>query len=165
MMNWLKDKFDLVPELKGIWLASGSPVAAELVRYSGFDWALIDMEHGLGSEIDTLNAIKALSDSSVSVIVRIPTASDKGLVKKMMDYGASGIMAPALGSESEAEAFVRSMKYPPEGMRGMTASSRASSYGFDFKNYFAEANRKSVAIVQIETLEGLESVRSIAAGG
>lgn len=161
-MNWLKDKLDGKGPVYGIWLAAGSHVAAELAGAAGFDWALLDMEHGLGSEADVLRMIQVLAATPTAAVVRVPSAgSDQ--VKRVLDFGASGIMAPMIDSAADAAAFVRALRYPPAGTRGLTGSSRASGYGHGFAKYFGEANARLTGIVQIETARALARVDEIAA--
>lgn len=148
--------------MKGLWLASGSHVAAEIASFSGYDWCLIDMEHGLGSEPDTLRQIQALGKSSCAPVVRVPCAG-RQYVSRCLDFGAEGIMLPMVNNAADAREFVRSLRYPPAGTRGMTTSSRASSYGFDFDNYFKNADSQALAIVQIETPAAVENADAIAA--
>lgn len=161
-MNWLKDKMTSAEIIRGLWLASGSPVIAELAGMAGFDWLLIDLEHGLGGEESALQMLQALSATSASAIVRVP-AHDSTLIGRVLDFGAAGVMAPMINHATEAEDFVRRLKYPPEGRRGMTGSSRASGYGYDFKTYYREANAAVTGIVQIETAAGVAQADEIAA--
>lgn len=161
-MNWLKDKIDSSDILKGIWLSTGSHVAAEIAGQAGFDWALIDLEHGLAGDMDALRLLQVLSTTPAAGVVRVPS-SDSELIGRVLDFGASAIMAPTINNAEAAECFVRALRYPPEGERGLTASSRASDYGYDFKNYFRDANSKIVGIAQIETAVAVEQADQIAA--
>lgn len=161
-MNWLKDQLAERASLNGIWLSSGSHVAAELAAAAGFDWALLDMEHGLGESADILHQIQVLSGTGCTSVVRVPSAvSDR--IPRVLDFGAAGVMAPKIESAEQATEFIRALRYPPQGIRGMTRSSRASSYGYDFQHYAAQANAKLTAIVQIETGRAVKQADAIAA--
>jgi 2-keto-3-deoxy-L-rhamnonate aldolase RhmA len=162
MMKWLKDKLEAKPLLHGIWLSTGSHAAAEIAVEAGFDWALLDLEHGLGGEQELLRALQVMSRTDTTPVVRVPS-SESDLVKKALDFGASAVMAPMINTASEAERFVRAMRYPPLGVRGLTASSRAASYGYDFKEYFRQANTRVCGIAQIETGRAVEQADAIAA--
>lgn len=161
-MNWFKDKLAGQAPLHGIWLASGAHAAAELAATAGFDWALLDLEHGLATEADALRALQVLTPSPVATVARVPTW-DSPLVPRLLDCGASGIMAPMIRTAAEAAEFVRALRYPPQGKRGLSASSRAAGYGATFRSYFAEANERVAGIVQIETVEALGCLDALAA--
>jgi 2-keto-3-deoxy-L-rhamnonate aldolase RhmA len=161
-MNWLKDKFDGNNCLNGIWMSAGSHIAAELAAGAGFDWALLDMEHGLGDFDSILRQIAVLTHTDCSAIVRVPTA-DSDAIGRVIDYGAAGVMAPMINTADEAKSFIQALRYPPEGNRGLTRSSRACRYGRDFNNYFQQANKSMTAIAQIETASGVANAEAIAA--
>lgn len=147
---------------RGLFIASGAVSPVEIASVCGFEWLILDMEHGLGDENMTLQQIRALDGSGTVPLVRIPLL-DAGMIKRFLDFGAAGIMCPMISNSEQAGALVSAMRYPPEGMRGLTGSSRASSYGAGFKDYFRDANGKLLCIAQIETAEAVENVDSIAA--
>jgi 2-keto-3-deoxy-L-rhamnonate aldolase RhmA len=161
-MNWLKDKLEKSSSVSGIWLGSGSAVAAEMAAAAGFDWALLDLEHGLFGESELLGLFHALARTGTAPVVRVPSGKSD-LIKKALDYGASGIMVPMISRAEEAAAFVAALRYPPAGIRGLTRSSRAAEYGGDFPDYFRRANERLTGIVQIETAQGVEQADAIAA--
>ena len=112
----------------GTWLSSGSPVVTELAADSGFDWLLLDLEHGCGSEAALLPQLQAMRGSGAAAIVRVG-APHADLIARVLDLGADGIMVPHISTVSEAEACVRAMHYPPRGLRGVSRSVRAHGYG------------------------------------
>ncbi|MCA1810132.1 MAG: HpcH/HpaI aldolase/citrate lyase family protein [Kiritimatiellia bacterium] len=160
-MNWIKERLAREP-LRGIWLACGSPVAAEMAGLAGFDWALLDLEHGLGTETDVLRMMQALSGTTAAPVVRVPSMRSD-LIKRVLDFGAAGVMAPMIDNAGQAREFVRALRYPPAGVRGMTGSSRASGYGRDFARYQREANEHILGVVQIETAVAVENALELAA--
>ncbi len=161
-MTWLSDRLATQPSALGVWLATGSPVAAELAALAGFDWALIDLEHGQNTEADLLRLIGVLTPTGCAAIVRLG-AADSELAKKALDAGAAGLMAPMISDPAAAAAFARSLRYPPQGTRGLASSCRAAGYGATFAEYFAAANAKVTGLVQIETAAALVQVDAIAA--
>jgi len=161
-MRWLKDILAEKKEAYGIWLASGSPVAAEIAGIAGFDWALIDMEHGIGDVGAMFAMLQAIDGSSTAPVVRVPPGA-AGLVQKALDYGACGVMAPMIDTADAARTLARAVRYPPAGTRGLTSSSRATGYGRDAREYFAGADQKVAAIVQVETAAAVDNADSIAA--
>lgn len=161
-MNWLDNQFAGRASLNGIWVSSGSHVVAELAAAAGFDWVLLDMEHGLGDAADVLRQIQALSGTGCVPLVRVPSAASDQIAR-VLDFGAAGVMAPRIESAAQAGEFAAALRYPPVGIRGMTRSSRASHYGYDFQQYAAQANAGVTAIAQIETRRGVAQADAIAA--
>ena len=161
-MQWI-DKEKLRKELlAGTFLNLGSSNTVEIAANVGFDWLLIDLEHGSGSYADLQRMLMACRGSSAAPIVRIRSV-DADSVKFVMDSGAAGIMFPYVSTPEDAKRAVQFMKYPPVGTRGVAGIIRATDYGRDWKNYFTTSNQKSLVVVQIETSEGVEAADNIAA--
>lgn len=161
-MQWIDRNKLHTDLLAGTFLNLGSATAVEIASEVGFDWLLIDLEHGNGTLADLRAMLLACSQSSASPIVRIPSI-EANTVKFVMDSGAAGIMFPFVSSVADAERAVRFMKYPPVGSRGVAGIIRATNYGRDWKRYFNEANDNGLVIVQIETAEAVEAAEQIAA--
>ena len=160
-MNWLKDKLETQVALHGIWVLTGSHAAAEIAVATGFDWVLLDFEHGAGDEQDLLRLLQVTSHTGTAPVVRVP-ARDSDLIKKALDSGAGAIMAPMINSAAEAREFVSLLRYPPLGVRGLSSSIRATAYGCGFKDYFQKANSRVCGIAQIETARAVEQADGIA---
>ena len=161
-MESFKDALRSGRRLNGIWLASGSHVAAEIASLSGFDWCLIDLEHGSGSESDALRMIQAMGRSKTHPVVRVPCLR-ADIIARCLDFGAEGIMLPMVSTKIEAEDFAKALRYPPKGNRGMSSSCRASGYGFNFNEYLNGDAAGVAGIVQIETAEAVANAEPIAA--
>lgn len=162
MMQWI-DKQRLRQErLVGTFLNLGAATTVEIAAHIGFDWLLIDLEHGAGSLADLRGMLHACGGSKTAPIVRIRSV-DGDTVKFVMDSGAAGIMFPFVSSVEEAEKAVRCTKYPPLGRRGAAGIIRATQYGQNWSRYFDEANDKGLVVVQIETLEAVAAAEEIAA--
>jgi 4-hydroxy-2-oxoheptanedioate aldolase len=161
-MQWIDREKLKSGLLAGTFLNLGSATAVEIAASLGFDWLLIDLEHGNGSLADLRPLLLACRGSTAAPIVRLRSV-DPDSVKFVMDSGAAGIMFPFVNSVAEAERAVQCMKYPPVGKRGVAAIIRATNYGTDWQSYFAEANAESLVVVQIETPEGVEAAEEIAA--
>lgn len=138
----------------GTWLQTGSSVVAELADLSGFDWLLIDLEHGCGTEANVLPQIQAIRRAAAIVRVGAPHPE---LIARALDWGAAGIMVPMVSTAEKAAACVRAMRYPPHGDRGLAGMVRAFDYGLH------RERTKPVFYAQIETIEGVENARAIAA--
>lgn len=161
-MQWI-DKTRLRTELlAGTFLNLGSSAAVEIAAETGFDWVLIDLEHGSGSFTELRSQLLATRGSSAAPIVRIPSI-DQDLVKFSMDSGAAGIMFPYVANATEAERAVSFMTYPPHGVRGVAQVIRASEYGRNWKGYLAEASSRALTVIQIETPEAAAQADEIAA--
>jgi len=144
----------------GTWLSVGSPVVAEVAALSGFDWLLIDLEHGSYSEAAVLPQLQALNGSPSAGIVRVG-APHPDLIARVLDWGAEGLMVPHVSSAAEAEACVRAMRYAPRGDRGLSRTVRA--YGYGLQPPDPAAPNDPVFFAQIETLAAVESASAIAA--
>jgi 2-dehydro-3-deoxyglucarate aldolase/4-hydroxy-2-oxoheptanedioate aldolase len=138
----------------GSWLQTGSSVIAELADASGFDWLLIDLEHGCGTDAMVIPQLQAIRRAAPIVRVGAPHPE---LISRALDWGAAGIMVPMVSTAEKAEACVRAMHFPPRGDRGLAGMVRAFNYGLE-----TEALLPSF-FAQIETIDGVENARAIAA--
>jgi 4-hydroxy-2-oxoheptanedioate aldolase len=161
-MRWIDRKKLQTELLAGTFLNLGSANSVEIAADLGFDWLLIDLEHGNASLADLRGMLMACRGSTAAPIVRIRSV-DGDTVKFVMDSGAAGIMFPFVSSAEEARRAVQFMKYPPQGTRGVAGIIRATHYGREWNQYFSEANEKGLVIVQIETAQAVEAADSIAA--
>ena len=142
----------------GTWLSIGSPVIAELAGLCGFDWLLLDLEHGCGGEAALFQNLHALRGSRSAAIVRVG-APHPDLIQRVLDWGADGVMVPHVDSAEAARACVRAARFPPHGTRGYSRSVRACGYGLDVP----AATVQPLLLAQIESAEAVANVRSIAA--
>ncbi len=161
-MRWIDRKKLQTELLAGTFLNLGCANSVEIASEVGFDWLLIDLEHGNGSLADLRGMLMACRGSTAAPIVRIRSV-DSDTVKFVMDSGAAGIMFPFVSSPEEARRAVQFMKFPSQGTRGVAGITRATNYGRDWNRYFAEANQNSMVVVQIETEQAVEAADSIAA--
>jgi len=146
----------------GLWQALGSPITVELCAAAGFDWLLLDAEHGPHSIPTLLAQLQAMNGSASQAVVRLP-ATDATSIKQVLDVGAMTILAPFVESAQQAQAIVAATRYAPEGNRGLAAGQiRASRWGRD-RTYIDEANTQICVLVQVENQAGLDSIETIAA--
>jgi 2-keto-3-deoxy-L-rhamnonate aldolase RhmA len=146
----------------GTWLMAGTASNAEALGHAGFDWLLIDMEHGPIDFRDTWQMLQAVDCTPATPIVRVASSDDPALVKRALDLGARTLMFPYVQSAEQARRIVASAKYPPLGQRGFAGIHRASRYGA-FSDYGKLANDLTTCIVQLETPEAIERLEEIAA--
>ncbi|MEW6671991.1 MAG: aldolase/citrate lyase family protein [Thermodesulfobacteriota bacterium] len=140
----------------------GSSLTVEMIGAAGFDWTWIDCEHGAGDHSELISQIQAASLGSAPPVVRIAW-NEAPRFKRVLDLGASGIMVPYVNNPAEARLAAQSMRYQPEGIRGVAQSPRACGFGRNFDDYYAKANDNLLTVVQIETQEAVDNAREIAA--
>lgn len=144
----------------GTWISSASPIVAEAIGCAGFDWGLVDMEHAPLDVMGVVQLLQALSGTKMMPVVRVPW-NDMVVVKRVLDAGATTLMFPFVQNADEARRAVAATRYPPDGVRGMAGTSRATRYGTT-PNYFRSANQNIGVIVQIETPQAIDQIDAIA---
>jgi 2-keto-3-deoxy-L-rhamnonate aldolase RhmA len=148
--------------LFGLFSNTGSPVNAEICASIGFDWILVDLEHGAGSEAHLLPTLWAIRSAGCRAVVRVES-SEHSRMTRVLDLGADGIMVPCVESAEEAQSIVTSAWWPPHGRRGISLQSRAGGYG-SVSHHDVEGQAKEPFIIaQIESPAGVENVEAIAA--
>ncbi len=145
----------------GLWASLGSAYVTEIIAGSGFDWLCLDAEHSPNDVLTILPQLQAMSGTSTSAMVR-PPWNDMVLIKRYLDIGAQTLLIPYVQNAEEAAAAVRYIRYPPEGVRGVSIVSRATNFG-RIGDYMAKATSEICLIVQVETLEALDQIEAIAA--
>lgn len=148
------------PQL-GLWCSIPDPGVAEMLAGCGFDWLLFDTEHALMDPISVQPMLQAAAPYPVSAGVR-PSSLDPALIKRMLDVGAQTIVVPYVQTPEEAALAVASVTYPPEGIRGVAGTTRATRWG-SIPGYAQKAREEIALIVQIETKEALDNLEAIAA--
>lgn len=148
--------------LGGTWSILASSVSAEIQGKAGFDWVLLDLEHGMGDLGTLLHQLQALDGTPAAPIVRVAW-NDPTMVKRALDLGPAGIMIPYVNTAEEATLAARAVRYPPQGIRGLTPLSRGAEFGLKLDEYFREANDKLITVVQIETEQAVNNAEAIAA--
>lgn len=144
----------------GLWSSLCSNIVAELVSRSGFDWILIDTEHSPNEPPAVLAQLQAMQAGTATPIVR-PAWNDPILIKRLLDIGTQAVLVPFVQNAEEAAKAVAACRYPPAGIRGITASGRGSQYG-RVKNYLQQADDEICVLVQVETREALHEIEAIA---
>lgn len=145
----------------GTFAMAASPLVAEALGCIGFDWAVVDMEHTPLDLDNLVRMLHAVAATPMLPITRLPW-NDTVMVKRVLDAGAQTLMFPFVQSADEARLAVAACRYPPQGVRGMAAMSRASRFG-TVPDYFKVANGAVSVVVQIETPQALSQVEAIAA--
>ena len=152
--RWAKDEVTL-----GAWCMIPEPLTAEALGRAGFDWVLVDMQHGCMDYETALNMIRAVDTTSAVPIVRVPW-NDPGIIGRALDAGALGIVIPMIQTPDDAKRAVDACLYPPKGRRSFGPVRVGMRDG---PGYFMEANDRIAVIPMIETPEALANVEAIAA--
>jgi 2-keto-3-deoxy-L-rhamnonate aldolase RhmA len=160
-MKGLKQRLNNGEALIGTFLSLGNSLTTEIIAQAGFDWLLIDLEHGVGSEEDVLHQLQAIEHTNVSAIIRVE-GYQRQRIHKVLDMGAHGIMCPRIDNAQQAELVVRALHYPPAGIRGVAKMVRATQFGINFSQYSKNAAEELLGVIQIETTESLEHLDEIA---
>jgi 4-hydroxy-2-oxoheptanedioate aldolase len=149
------------PQL-GLWLSLASAYTTEICASAGFDWLLVDGEHGPNDLRSILAQLQALAGWQSHAVVR-PPSGDPAFIKQLMDIGAQTLLVPMVDDAQQAEKLVAAMRYPPEGMRGLASSiARASGWGTR-GDYLEHANREACLLVQAESRLALDNLEAICA--
>lgn len=146
----------------GLVMLLPSPEVAEIIAHSGIDVVMVDHEHGPGGLGDFIAQDRAMKDSPIRAIVRVPHG-EHSYAQRLLDNGAQGIVYPGVDTAEQAEGFVRACRYPPRGHRGAGAGLRAARYGLDGDYYDAAVEDDRLLIAQIESATAVENVDAICA--
>lgn len=149
------------PQQIGLWSTLSTAFAAEAVAGAGFDWLLLDTEHSPGDVLTVMAQLQALSGFPDLCPVVRPASNDPVLIKRFLDVGAQSLLIPYVQSAAEAAAAVAAIRYPPNGIRGVSALTRATQFG-RIAGYGQKAAEEICLLVQIETQAGLDALESIA---
>ena len=160
--NRMKSKLLSGQPAFGVSAMIPSPQVVEMVGQLGFDWVLIDCEHGTISLESVELMVMAAEASGITPIVR-PPSKDAGHISQAMDRGAMGVQVPHVNTAADARQAVAAVKYHPLGGRGLAAGTRPAHYGFGLPaaEYVQAANRETLVCVQLEEVEALRNIDAI----
>ena len=147
--------------LLGTWLTTSDPMMTEVIALAGFDFCILDAEHGPVTASTALITQIVADRAGVPLLVRIP-AIEPAPVMAALDNGAAGVIVPRVEHPDQAEQAIRLCHYPPIGSRGF-GPRRASGYLRDVNGYLDRAQRSTVVIVQVETRGALDHLDQILA--
>lgn len=145
----------------GLWSGLASPMAAEILAGAGFDWIVIDGEHGPNDITTLLPQLQAMRGGTAEPVFRVPW-NDAVIIKRALDVGARTLLVPFVQNAEEARKAVAAARYPPLGIRGVSVVPRANDYG-RVQNYHKNAHLDTCVLVQIETRAALAEIEAVAA--
>ena len=143
----------------GVMCTFPSPPVVEMLGALGFDWILLDNEHG-SITVDTAEACIAAAElTGMAPIVR-PVGNRPEIIAPFLDRGAWGVQVPHVNTAAEARAAVHASKYAPEGSRGIFSGGRPARYGFagSAADYAREANQQTLVCLMLEEVEAIENL-------
>jgi 4-hydroxy-2-oxoheptanedioate aldolase len=146
----------------GLWVALADAISAELCAGAGFDWLVLDAEHGPNDLRTILAQLQAVAPYSSHPVVR-PRIGDTHLIKQLLEIGAQTLLIPMVETAEQATSLVAAMQYPPRGVRGVGSVLGRSSRWNRMPAYLKQAGEQMCLLVQIETQRGLENLKAIAA--
>ncbi|MBX3081572.1 MAG: 2,4-dihydroxyhept-2-ene-1,7-dioic acid aldolase [Anaerolineae bacterium] len=162
--NSLKQKLKAGKQTSGAWLHAANAITAEIMARAGFDWLLIDMEHGPGDLMSLVAQLQGMNGTGAVPLVRVPS-NDAVFIKRVLDAGAIGILVPNVQTKAEAEAAYQACKYAPDGIRGIASGTRAAYFGQDENRWLTTANARTLVMIQIESplaVANLDSILEVA---
>lgn len=149
----------------GTWARMKCPEVCELIGAAGFDFVVIDTEHGSFGFEGAVEMIRAAEARGTVPIVRLPDSSP-ALIKKILDAGAVGVFIPGIRTGEEAAEIVRAAKYPPAGTRSACPEIRATDSNFiDWKEYSEWSDQNTMVWLIIDTVDAVKNIDSIVASG
>jgi 4-hydroxy-2-oxoheptanedioate aldolase len=160
-VNQLKRNLRAGQVQTGCWISLASAASAEICASAGFDWVLIDMEHAPNELPNLHQQLHAAAAYPSSVLVRAPW-NDTVMIKRLLDLGAQSLLLPYVQSVDEARRAVAAVRYPPQGVRGVSANSRANRFG-RVPEYFARAHDETLLMLQVETRAAISQIEKMAA--
>lgn len=145
----------------GSWIQLGDEALTEILATGPFDWLCIDLEHTTISIEQCGKIIRVADLAGCPALVRL-SSHDPSQIKRVLDAGATGIIAPMVNSPEQAAAIVSAATYPPQGTRGVGLA-RAQGYGIGFPDYLERTRDELVCIMQVEHIAGVDNLEEIVA--
>lgn len=145
----------------GMWSALSSHLSVELLSLCGFDWLMLDTEHAPNELPMVVQQLQGGKGGTAEMVVR-PAWNDMVTIKRLLDQGAQTLLLPFIETAEQAEAAVSYCRYPPHGVRGYAAGTRAFLYGHA-KDYHLHYEAEQCILLQVESVKGVENIEKIAA--
>lgn len=158
MANKVKEMWAANKPVVNGWLAIPSAFSAEMYAQCGWDSVTVDMQHGVQDYLSCVACFQGMQPHNVTPMVRVPWL-EPGIIGKVLDAGAYGVICPMVNTAEEARALVQYSKYPPKGTRS-NGPIRAGAYG-SAGNYQKTANDEILVIPMIETQTALDNLEAI----
>lgn len=150
-------------KLFGVFVMIPSPAVVEMCAYAGFDYVILDLEHGAPTMETIEHEVRAADAAGIPAVVRVGSRAPIDILRAL-DVGASGVLVPHVLTAADAAAIVEAAHYPPTGTRGMATTTRAGRHGFvTVAEHLKRACEHTVVLAQIEDAAAVAQVPAIAA--
>lgn len=146
----------------GAFIQLASPIAAEILAQAGFDWLIVDLEHGHGGEAELLGQLHAIQATPAAALVRVQS-SERLRIARALDLGADGLMIPRIETVDDARDALSWMRFPPHGMRGVALTARGDGYATVDHPAVAAINERVLGIFQVESPLAVDNAEALAA--
>jgi 4-hydroxy-2-oxoheptanedioate aldolase len=145
----------------GTFIGAASPIVAELCARAGFDWLIVDLEHGAGTEGELLAQLHAIGDRSAALVR--PQSAERLRIGRALDLGARGLMIPRLETVDEVTETLSWLRFPPDGIRGLALTTRGAGLADVDHGGIAGLNPPILGIFQVESPVAVRNAGAIAA--
>jgi 2-keto-3-deoxy-L-rhamnonate aldolase RhmA len=146
--------------LFGSFVSGGSAIHAEILARAGFDWLIVDLEHGAGTESELMGQLHAIGDRTPAIVR--PQSAERLRIGRALDAGAAGVMVPRLETVAEVEETLPHLRFPPEGIRGLALATRGAGLGEVAHAGVAALNASILGVFQVESPLAVENAAEIA---
>ncbi len=146
----------------GLFLNSHSPTVAEQLAHSGYDWLLVDTQHGPMGFLELSSMLAAISSGGAKSLVRVAGYHDRGGIQQSLDLGADGVLVPYINTAAEARQAVSCARYPTVGTRSVYFPQRSMNKA-GLLGYAGAANDNVILALQVETADCIKNIDEIAA--
>ena len=161
MVNILKQKIEHGDVLIGPFMKLPSPAVVEIMGLAGFDFVIIDCEHGPLNMLEAEDMIRAAKVCGIGSVIRV-TENNPAMISRALDIGVDAVQVPQISTRKDAESVVMAAKFSPLGERGVCRYVRAAGYTSTNKGeYFDKANKDTMVIIHIEGKEGIDNMDDI----
>lgn len=146
----------------GLFLNAHSPTAAEQLAHSGYDWLLVDSQHGPMNYEKLSAMLAAIASGGAKSLVRVAGYDDRAGIQQALDLGADGILVPYINTAEEARQAVSAARYPTQGTRSVYFPQRSTNKA-GLLGYVGNANKNVIVALQVETASCIQNMQEIAA--
>jgi 4-hydroxy-2-oxoheptanedioate aldolase len=146
----------------GLFLNSHSPTVAEQLAHSGYDWLLVDTQHGPMGNESLSSMLAGIANGGAKSLVRVGGFSDRSGIQQSLDMGADGVLVPYINTADEARAAISCCRYPTAGTRSVYFPQRSMNKG-GLLGYAGAANDNVIVALQVETADCIKNIDEIAA--
>lgn len=160
--NPFKQALQANQQLIGCWVGTADPYVTEIFASVGFDWIVLDGEHGPNDLRSILGQLQAMAAYDTAPVVR-PVCGDAAMLKQLLDVGAQNLLVPMVDTAEQAAALAAATRYPPQGIRGVGSALARASRWKQVPDYLQRANEEVCLLVQAETVTAMDNLEEIAA--